>query len=124
MNNNEYFYTVKSKYDFWSFLNGYSCKAQSKDHFIRHLGHRFSKKCSMYELNNAYASNEIIIKTTKENAKKQNNQHVQKIDIVDEYFSDYGYVVELNKGTKSDPIIEQMIFVNDAEASEWLNSQK
>ena len=88
-------------------------KRKVKIIFIRHLGHRFSKKCSMYEINNAYSSNEIIIKATKENTKKQNSQHIQKNDIVDEYFSDYGYIVELNKGTKSDPIIEQVMFVND-----------
>ena len=34
---------------------------KSKDHFLRHLGYRFSKVCDMYTLNNAYQFRELSI---------------------------------------------------------------
>ena len=112
-------YVVTSKNSFWDFLNGYHCDAQSKDHFLRHLGYKFYKKCTMYDLNTAYQSGDIFIK--KYNSIKNSKNIVDKnLIIEDAYFNEYGYVVEVSNGNQINP----MIFVSDSEAKEWFESQK
>jgi len=118
----EHTYIVNTKYDSWGFLNGYSCKSQDKDHFLRHLGYKFSNLCTMHELNTAYECGDISIKKVI----KQKDQLVNKekrINVVDEYYNSFGYVLEINNGSILEPIIETKTFSTDTEANEWLNSQ-
>jgi hypothetical protein len=121
-------YVVTSKIRSLSFLNGYVCQSESKDHFLRHLGHRFSKCCDMNQLNNAYKTGEIIIDIHKPFNKEfpsvwpKDDKRV-KPNIVDEYWGRYGYILEINHGTAAKPVIEKRTFVNDTEAQQWVDSQ-
>jgi len=110
-------YIVNSDIPRWSFLNGYTCNSVDKDHVLRHLGYRFKSLCSMYALNNSYAQGEIGIHLMKE-LSIDITAH-KKPNIVDEYWNDYGYVLEINNGSCENEEIEKMLFVNDTEANEW-----
>jgi len=120
-------YVVRSKIRSLSFLDGYSCESESKDHFLRHLGHRFSKCCDMGQLNNAYQSKDILIETVKPFNKKfasvwpKEDKRV-KPNVVNEYWGTFGYILEINHGTVNNPVIEKRAFVSDTEANEWVNS--
>ena len=120
-------YIVISNIKSLSFLDGYSCESEDKDHFLRHLGHRFGKRCNMYQLNNAHAVNDILIKTVKTEKTPENNgserkQHFAKPNVVNEYWGTYGYILEINHGTMNLPIIEKRVFANDNDAREWVNN--
>jgi len=117
-------YVVKSSKIFWQFLNGYSCNAVDENHFIRHIGHRFSTICDMYTLNNACKSGEIgiyILKTRPSNP-TYNKISVEKPNIVDRYLDDFGYVLEINHGSLADEDIKKRLFASEDEATEWENS--
>lgn len=120
-------YEVFSKIQSLSFLNGYSCKSESEDHFLRHIGYRFSNLCDMYTLNNAYKCGDLLIRVKKPVNKTHSNNWStvlsNKPEVVNEFWSDYGYILELNYGTIDCPIMVIRSFVNDIEANEWKNSQ-
>ena len=117
-------YVVETRIRSLSFMDGYSCESESPDHFLRHLGHRFSKCCDMNQLNNAYQSNEIIIRKSN----KSRNDIFKKViplkkpNVVNEYWGNYGYILEINHGTVNNPVIETRAFVSDTEAHQWINT--
>jgi hypothetical protein len=118
-------YVVETRIKSLSFMDGYSCESESPDHFLRHLGHRFSKCCDMSHLNNVYKTNGIIIKRVKSNK----NDILKKVElekkpnIINEYWGKHGYILEINIGTINNPMIEVREFVSDTEAYEWINAQ-
>lgn len=118
-------YIVETRIRSLSFMDGYSCESESPDHFLRHLGHRFSKCCDMNQLNNAYKTKEIIIKKvkTKQNDILKKVEIKKKPNIVNEYWGNYGYILEINHGTVDYPVIERRAFVSDTEAHQWINTQ-
>lgn len=99
-------------------LDGYSCRSQSKDHFLRHLGYKFSKICDMYTLNNAYNCGELGINIIEKNECPK--VFIENGVVLDEYWNEYGYILEIEYGEN----IEPRSFVNDMEAYEWINSRK
>lgn len=116
-------YVVRSKIKSLSFLDGYSCESQDKDHFLRHLGHRFSKCCTMGQLNNAYAVNDILVEMVKQPKNNNTVRDPSKPNIINEYWGTFGYILEINHGTVNNPVIETRAFVSDTEAREWVNGQ-
>lgn len=92
-------------------VNGYTCNSESKDHFLRHLGYKFIKTCSMHSLYTAYESGDLTIDIYKESS-KQPESRVFRMNVIDEYWSDFGYILELPSGNKE--------FSSDIEAHEWL----
>lgn len=118
-------YVVETRIRSLSFMDGYSCESESPDHFLRHLGHRFSKCCDMNQLNNAHKTKEIIIKKvkTKRNDILKKVEIRKKPNIINEYWGNYGYILEINHGTVNNPVIETRAFVSDLEAHQWINTQ-
>jgi len=119
----EVHYVVHSKTPFWSFLDGYSCQAEDKDHFLRHLGYKYYTKCTMYEINRAYICGDIIINLGKGNTNNSIGLTI-KPNVVNRYWGAFGYILEINHGTLVEPVIEKRIFVNDVEAEEWIKSHE
>lgn len=120
-------YEVFSKIQSLSFLNGYSCKSENEDYFLRHIGYRFSNLCNMYTLNNAYKCGDLLIRVKKPFDKEYpsvwpKDDRRNKPNIINEYWGVYGYIIEINHGTVEYPIIETRSFVNDIEANEWKDS--
>lgn len=113
-------YVVRTKIERLSSLNGYSCKSESKDHFLRHLGYRFSKVCDMYTLNNAYQCGELTIDIPKK--REPAKEIISKPKVVDEYWNDFGYVLEIDLGDIFEESTETRLFTNDTEAYEWVRS--
>ena len=115
-------YVVRTKIEKLSPLNGYSCKSESKDHFLRHLGYRFSKVCDMYALNNAYQCGELNIDILKK--KEPYKEVISKPKIINEYWDNFGYVLVIDRGDIFKKYIETRTFTNDAEAYEWVRSHE
>lgn len=118
-------FTVTSRHSKFDVLDGYSCISKSKNHFIRHLSHRFYKYFMIFDLDNAVASHDIVItesdefpKTINDISKTEENDVL--ISLSNEYWDDYGYVLEFEDGES----IYIQRFVSDVEAKEWLESQK
>jgi len=115
-------YIVTSTVPKWSFLNGYSCNSEDKGHFIRHLGYRFSKHCSMYDLNTAHDSGDIHIVILKSGLVTESR--MSRPRVIDQYWGEYSYILEIDSGTAYEAIIEKRQFVNDIEANQWLDTHK
>ena len=111
-------YVAIGKTNKWIILDGYRCKSQSKDHFLRHMSYRFGGYYTLYDLNNAVRHNELIIKELKET--KHPVEYVKPYMLVDEYFTAFGYTLVFLDGD----ITTQMDFSTENEAREWLESQK
>ncbi|MFU8786318.1 MAG: hypothetical protein ACNA7U_03645 [Candidatus Izemoplasmataceae bacterium] len=112
-------FIVYSAHPHWVFLNGYYCYSKTSDHFLRHLSYKFYRLTDIYSLNNAHKSNEIIIDILKsENFPP--SIPPKKPFVVDGYFDDFGYVIEVNHGDMENDIIEKLSFVNEYEAGEWI----
>jgi len=119
VNNNLNTYIVTSNTKRFNVLDGYSCKAQSKDHFLRHLGHKFF--FVMNSINNAYSCGDIRVDIYENNVILNSVNIInKKPNVVDEYYGLYSYILVLNKGTNVNPIIEIKEFVNYEEAHEWI----
>lgn len=121
-------YVVETRIRSLSFMDGYSCESESPDHFLRHLGHRFSKCCDMNRLNNAHKTKEIIIKKVNQFNKEYprvwpKEDKRKKPNIINEYWGNYSYILEINHGTVNNPMIETRAFVSDSEAHQWINTQ-
>ncbi len=112
-------YSVTKAKDRLTFLIGYSCKSKSKDHFIRHLGYRFKRYINMSMLNNAIFSNEITIDILDKFPEKNETIRPVSKKLINEYWSNYGYVLELNNGSIDTPVIGKLLFVSEEEAREW-----
>lgn len=115
-------YVVRTKIEKLSPLNGYSCKSKSKDHFLRHLGYRFSKVCDMYTLNNAYQCGELSIDILKK--KEPSKEVILKPKVINEYWDSFGYVLVIDWGNIFEESTETRLFTNDTEAYEWVRSHE
>lgn len=118
-------FKVTSRHSKFDVLDGYSCISKSKNHFIRHLSHKFYKYFMIFDLDNAVASHDIVITESDKVPKTINDISKTEEDIAvntpsNEYWDDYGYVLEFEDGES----IYTQRFVNDVEAREWLESQK
>lgn len=121
-------YKIETRSSKWRFIDGYSCKAKSIDHFLKHISYRFSKYYNMYDLEAGYKNKEfkilvvLIVTTNPEDEHVERLRHdISKDSISDGYYDDYSFVIDYGDG---ESITGKMEFVSDSEARDWIDSQK
>lgn len=115
MDNN---YCIVARSKKFIFIDGYYCNAQSVNHFLRHISHRFKSHITIYELDNAYKSGDIsVVKINVDTSDKISTSDTTPYKRhLEGYLTDFGYVLDLDENNK-------MSFVSEEEAIEWLESQ-
>ena len=76
----------------------------------------------MYTLNNAYQCGELSIDILKK--REPAKEIISKPKVVDEYWNDFGYVLEIDLGDIFEESTETRLFTNDTEAYEWVRSHE
>lgn len=117
---NDIEYVIHSPHPRWAFLNGYACKAKNKDYFLRHLSYKYQALCTLDNIIIAEDWGRLLVSTRE--SFPIFKRVIEQPSIAHQYWSTYGYVVEINTGSVFTEDTISYTFANDGEANEWINT--